>query len=100
MKKTVPGWILLFLGGFLLVLAILLAAVAPGMTQKTPLNVDSNTYLSGQAQKLNPSTGEVEDVPVSVLNKTRVDAKKSDDDVMVFVSYSCVNINRDNPPPA
>ena len=63
-----------------------------------PLDVDTDTFLTGQAQKLNPATGEVEDVPVKVLSNTKVDPKKSDDKVVVWVNYACVNIDRDDPP--
>jgi hypothetical protein len=98
MKKTVAGWILLFLGAFILVVGILALTIGPGLTQRTPLNVNSYTYLTGQAQKLNPATGKVDNVPVTVLNRTQVDPKKSDGSVIVFVSYTCANINRDNPP--
>lgn len=98
MKKTVAGWILLFLGAFVLAVGILALTIGPGLTQRTPLNVNSYTYLTGQAQKLNPATGRVDNVPVTVLNRTQVDPKRSDGEVIVFVSYTCVNINRDNPP--
>jgi hypothetical protein len=98
MKKTVSGWILLFLGALLLTAGVITLAVGPGKVQKVPLDVDSDTYLTGQAQKLNPGTGQVEDVPVKVYSNTKVDPKKSDDKVVVWVNYTCVNIDRDNPP--
>lgn len=96
--RRILGWILLFVGAFLLVTAIVLVTVAPGLAERTPLNVDSSTFYTGHAQKLNPQSGAVEDVPVKVLTRTKVDHKKSDGDVVVFVSYTCANIDRDNPP--
>ncbi len=98
MKKTVAGWVLLFLGAFVLVVGILALTIGPGLSERTPLNVNSYTYLTGQAQKLNPATGKVEDVPVKVLSRTQVDPKRSDGDVVVFVNYTCVNIDRNDPP--
>lgn len=100
MKKVVPGWILVLLGAFLLTTALLMLLWAPAKAQRTPLDTDSNTYLSGTADKLNPATGEVEtDLPIAVLSKTQVDHKKSDGSVVVFVNTTCANIDRDNPPP-
>ena len=97
-KKVVAGWILLLLGSFLLTTALLLWFYAPSRAERTPLDVNSFTYLTGQAKKLNPATGKVEDVPVTVMSRTQVDPKKSDGDVVVFVNYTCVNVDRNNPP--
>jgi len=98
MKQTVSGWILLFLGALLLAAGIITLVLGPERVQKVPFDVDSDTYLTGQAQKLNPATGEVEDVPVKVYSNTTVDPKKSDEKVVVWVNFTCVNIDRDNPP--
>jgi hypothetical protein len=97
-KWVLTGWALLFLGAFLVVLGIAARFIGPGLSERTPLDVDSSTFYAGQAQKLNPSTGKVEDVPVKVLTRTKVDHGKSDGDVVVFVSYTCANVDRDNPP--
>ena len=56
-----------------------------------------HTYLTGQADKLNPTTGKVEHVPVRVISRTQVDPSKSDDDVIVFVN-ACVNVDKGQPP--
>lgn len=98
MTRIVSGWILLFLGTLLLAAGLITLIIGPEEVQKVPLDVDTDTFLTGQAQKLNPATGEVEDVPVKVLSNTKVDPKKSDDKVVVWVNYACVNIDRDDPP--
>lgn len=96
MRKPV-GWLLLFLGAFLLMTAILGLAWLPGAMQRTPLNVDSYTYLSGEGDKLDPATGELVQVPVKALSRTKVDKDKSDGDVVVFVNTTCANIDENSP---
>ena len=97
-KWVIPGWVLLFLGAFLLTLAFLTALWAPAKVQRVPLDVDTTTYLTGQADKLNVVSGEVEDHPVKVTSLTRVDPKRSDGDTAVWVSTTCVNVDTGNPP--
>ncbi|MCW2867300.1 MAG: hypothetical protein JWR20_1488, partial [Marmoricola sp.] len=58
MRKFVP--VLFGLGGFLLVAGLVAALWAPGTVEKTPLDVNSTTRLSGQAQKLNTASGQLE----------------------------------------
>ena len=98
MRKTL-GWLLTVLGAFLLVVAVLGWTWIPSAAKRTPLNIDTYTDLTGQAQKLNPATGELENVPVVYQSHTTVDPDKSDDDVVAFVNTKCVNIDRDDPPP-
>lgn len=97
-KRVVGAWVLLLVGSFLVTIALLLWFWAPSRVERTPLDVNTYTYLDGQAKKLNPSTGKVEDVPVTVLSRTQVDPDKSDGDVIVFVQYACVNIDKGQPP--
>jgi len=97
--RKVVGWLLLLLGAFLLVAAVVALVWAPGAAERTPLNVNTYTYLTGQADKLNPATGELETVPVAYRSLTQVDPDKSDGDVVVFVNTKCVNIDRGDPPP-
>lgn len=96
--RKVLGWLLLFLGGFLLVVAVLGWTWLPDAAKRTPLNVDTYTYLTGEADKLNPATGEVENVPVAYQSHTVVDPDKSDDDVVAFVNTKCINIDENDPP--
>ena len=61
MRKTIP--VLFGLGGFLLIAGFVALLWAPGVVKKTPLDVNSTTHLSGQAEKLNVATGELEANP-------------------------------------
>lgn len=97
MRKLL-GWLLTVLGAFLLVVAVLGWTWIPDAAKRTPLNIDTYTNLTGQADKLNPATGEIENVPVVYQSHTTVDPDKSDDDVVAFVNTKCVNIDRNDPP--
>jgi hypothetical protein len=81
------------LGGFLVMLAILAKFYAPGQLMKTPLDVDSTTNAAGQA-----AVGDGATEPVKGTQLTRADSAKSDGDVIVFVSSSCLIFDRDNAP--
>jgi len=83
--RRILGWVALFVGAFLLMAAALGQFWAPNHAERTPLNVNTNTRLSGDAQKLDPTTGKVEPLKVKASNITKSDDKKSDDDVVVFV---------------
>jgi hypothetical protein len=96
--RKVTGWVALALGAFLLMAAALGQFWAPTHAEKTPLEVNTTTRLSGVAQKLNPATGQVEDLPVKVTSKTKSDTKLSDDDVIAFVSTTCLVIDKGNVP--
>ncbi len=91
MRKTVP--ILFGLGGFLLIAGLVAALWAPGVVEKTPLEVNSTTHLSGEAAKLNPSTGELETNPVLATSITKSDTKVSDDTVEAWTNSSCLVID-------
>ena len=97
-KLVIPGWVLVFLGAFLLTAAFLCAFWAPAQVERVPLDVDTTTYLKGEADKLNIATGELEHHPVKVTSVTRVDPKLSDGDIAVWVNTTCVNIDTNNPP--
>jgi len=83
MRKFV-GPILVGLGAFLLVVAVLTAFFVPGMVKKTPLGVDSVTRLSGEADRLGAGMR-----PIYALSVTKTDDNASTDDVAVFTNYSC-----------
>ncbi len=97
MRKWV-ALVLLFLGAFLLVTAGVARIWGPGAAERTPLNVNTYTYLTGEADKLNPATGEVEHMNVKYQSLTQADPTKSDGHVVAFVNYKCVNADIDNPP--
>jgi hypothetical protein len=88
--RKVMGSILLGLGAFLLVAALLGRFWAPGHAERTPLGVDTTTRLSGTAQKLDPATGQVQDLKVKAVSVTKSDDKRSDDDVVAFVDTTCL----------
>ncbi len=97
MRKII-GWVLLALGAFLLVVALTATVWAPGQVKRTPLDTDSITYLAGNADKLNPSTGEVENIDVKATSIAQADSKRSDDDVVVFVNSVCLVIDEGDVP--
>ncbi len=97
MRKII-GWVLLGLGAFLLVTALLLRFWGASAVQKTPLDVNTTTRLSGTAEKLNPSTGEVESLDVKATSVTKADSRRSDDEVVVFVSTQCLVIDEGDVP--
>jgi hypothetical protein len=99
MVRKSASYLLLFLGAFLLVAAIVAGVWAPGAAERTPLNVDTYTYLSGEADKLNPETGELENYPVKYTSHTQADPEKSDGDYVAFVNTKCVNIDENDPSP-
>lgn len=90
MKRSWFGLVLLGLGALLLVAAILGVTWAPGVAKKTPIDVNTTTYLSGSAQKYNPATDELESYPIYVVSLTQSDTKASSDTTAIWVSSSCV----------
>jgi hypothetical protein len=96
--RKIIGWVLLGLGAFLLVTGLMATFWAPGQVERTPLDTDSTTYLSGDADKLNPATGEVEAIDVKATSITKADSKRSDDDVIVFVNTTCLVIDEGDVP--
>ncbi|MCD6641129.1 MAG: DUF3068 domain-containing protein [Nocardioides sp.] len=97
MRKII-GSVLLGLGAFLLVGALLASFWVPGQVKKTPLDVDSTTRLDGTADKLNPETGDLETIPVKATSVTRADADRSDDEVIVWVNTTCLVIDEGDVP--
>ncbi|MDO5502216.1 MAG: DUF3068 domain-containing protein [Actinomycetia bacterium] len=85
MRRTV-GLVLLGLGAFLVTAALLVALYVPGAMKKTPLDVDSKTRLSGQAATLPDGSSS----PVKALSHTVANGELSDDDVVVFDSFTCL----------
>ena len=96
--RKIIGWVLLGLGAFLLVTGLLATVWAPGQVERTPLDVDSTTSLSGNADKLNPATGETEAIDVKATSITKADSKRSDDNVIVFVNTTCLVIDEGDVP--
>jgi hypothetical protein len=82
------GAVLAFVGGFLVVLAILVQVFAAGQLKKTPLDVNSTTNLSGTAE-LSDGTKLVS-APVTASSVTKSDTAKSDGRYIVMVNSSCL----------
>jgi len=81
--------VLLGLGAFLLIAAVLAVGYAPGVVKKTPLDVDTTTVYEGEAAKIDTSTGAFDKRPVFAITYTQADSKKSSDDHVLFVEHSC-----------
>ena len=96
MRKAIP--VLFGLGGFLLVAGLVCLLWAPGVVKKTPVDVSTTTHLSGQAQKLNVSTGELESNLVKATSVTKTDAKVSDDEVVAWTNSTCLVIDQNDVP--
>ena len=89
MRKIVAP-LLIGLGGFLVVAAVLAQVWAPGQLERTPLDTDNTTYLSGEAQVAGGADLELQSTPVLAFSTNRVDADRSDDDVAVWAASLCV----------
>jgi hypothetical protein len=84
MRKTL-GFVLLGLAGFLVTTALLTLIYVPGQVKKTPLDVNSDTQLTGRAAYLSePMTD------VRYLSRTVADGTASDGDVVVFDNLTCL----------
>jgi DUF3068 family protein len=94
MRKTV-GFVLLGLAGFLLTAALLAQFYVPGQVQKTPLDVDTTTRLSGTAAALPTGAGSA----VKAVRRSVADGEASDDQVIVFDTFSCLITDPDGTAP-
>jgi len=98
MKKVWPAWLFLFLGAFFLTTAGVAQFWAKDAAARTPLDSNQHTILTGTADLLDPATGKTSQTPVKITNITQVDDNLSDDDVVVFVTSTCVNKDVGDPP--
>ncbi|WZH53929.1 MAG: DUF3068 domain-containing protein [Nocardioides alkalitolerans] len=96
--RRVATWALLFVGSFLVVAALVARLWGLPNAEKTPLDTDSDTRLSGEASGLVVAGGSDTPQPVKVQNITKADSERSDDDVIVFVAYTCVAVDEDLAP--
>ncbi|MGG5257275.1 DUF3068 domain-containing protein [Phycicoccus avicenniae] len=80
--------LLVFLGAFLVMTAILSLVYASGQVKKTPLDTDSVTRLSGEAQVAGPDG--LENTPVKAVSITHADSELSTSDVVLFQNSSCL----------
>lgn len=84
MRKVVPG-LLIGLGAFLVAAAVVALTWVPGQVERTPLDTDNTTALSGEASVLGAKKG-----PVLAWSENKVDSNASDDDNVVFNTSLCV----------
>lgn len=93
--RRIIGLVLMGLAGFLVTTALLALVYIPGQVKKTPLDTDSYTRLTGTAAALPTGAG----APVKALSHTVADGKKSDGDVVVFDTFTCLitDPNGDSP---
>lgn len=84
--RRIIGLVLMGLAGFLVMTALLALVYVPGQVKKTPLDTDSYTRLTGNASALPTGDG----APVKALSHTVADGKKSDGDVVVFDTFTCL----------
>lgn len=93
MRKIV-ALVLVGLGVFLVVAGTVARAWAPAQIERTPLDTDNTTYLSGTAQVPNADL-ELEETPVLAFSTNKADADASDDDVVAFSTSLCLVRDQD-----
>lgn len=89
MRKLI-AWVLLGLGAFLVVAALVAETWAEDQVKRTPLDVNSVTRLDGTAQRIDTENGGLDQFDVRATSFTKADSEASDDDVVVFVSNTCL----------
>lgn len=87
--QRIVGSVLALLGAFLITVGVLAQFYAEPRLEKTPLDVDSTTLLSGTVQ-LSDGSGGLEESPVKAFSVTKADSERSDGDVVVFANSSCL----------
>ena len=98
--RTILGRVLLGIGGFLVVAAVLAVTWAPGVVKNTPIDVDTTTHLDGTAAKIDVETGELSAPrPIKILSETESDTDASTDSTGVWVQKTCVVFNDDGNTP-
>lgn len=82
--------VLIGIGAFLVVAAVIAQVWAPGQIERTPLDTDSTTYLSGSAQVAGGDDLSLQESPVLAFSVNQVDADASDDEVAAWTTSLCV----------
>ncbi|HEY1134658.1 MAG TPA: DUF3068 domain-containing protein [Nocardioides sp.] len=93
--RKIGVWALLGVGAFLLVAALVARLWGYPAAQRTPLDTNSTTLLSGEASGVVVQVGDGEPQPVVGVNRTLADADRSTDDAIVFGAYTCVAVDQD-----
>ena len=87
--QRIIGSVLALLGAFLLTVGVLAQFYAEPRLERTPIDVDSTTLLSGTVQ-LSDGSGGLDESPVKAFSVTHADSERSDADVVVFANSSCL----------
>jgi hypothetical protein len=90
MRKVLPV-LLAGLGAFLVAMAIVALTWVPGVVERTPLDTDNTTELSGTVSVLGEAEG-----PAKAWSVNKVDSNASDDDVAVFDTSLCLVHDEDD----
>ncbi|MDT9594560.1 DUF3068 domain-containing protein [Nocardioides zeae] len=93
--KKFGSWALLGVGAFLVVTALVARLWGLPAAERTPLDTDTETLLSGEASGVVVQVGDGEPQPVVAKNVTRADSEASDDDVVVFAATTCLTVDED-----
>lgn len=97
--KSWAGRVTLLVGAFLLIAGAIAAFWAGGAAKRTPLDTDSWTRLTGEANGVLVNADDTSKVePVKYWVHTQVDPDASTGDVVVFEETSCIMVDVDNPP--
>ena len=97
MKSRWLGLVLIGLGAFLVMAAVMAQVWAPGVVKRTPIDVNDTTNLSGHVQKFDATTGKLKSDPAYAVILTKVDSHASDGDVAVFAQTTCVVVDNGTP---
>ena len=89
MRRTLALF-LTTVGGFLIVAGIVTLVWAPAQVERTPLDTDNTTYLSGHAQVAGGADLMLQDTEVLGYSTNKVDADASDDTDAVWGSSLCL----------
>ena len=82
--------LLVGLGAFLVVAAVIAQTWAPGQLERTPLDTDNTTYLSGTARVAGGEDLSLQESPALAYSVNRVDGDASDDEVAAWNTSLCV----------
>ena len=96
--RKIFGVVAVVLGSFLLVAAALGQFWAPSKAERTPLDVNTTTRLSGSAAKLDATSGQVQNVKVKASSVNKTDSHKSTAHVVSFVETTCLVVDKGNVP--
>lgn len=88
MRKVLPA-LFITLGSFFLVVAIVALTWVPGQVERTPLDTDNVTELSGTAGVFS-GEATLDEGPVKAWSVNAVDSEASDDENVVFNTSLCL----------